>query len=99
MFVLQESRNFQTHLVEVDVHTLQLEVGGAIVAVDDQITSDSRCIRIVKYLHTRAIETVLSRDNLPVQVSVPPRQLIESLGRVKLTRKQHQFGYPVTAKS
>jgi hypothetical protein len=36
-----------THLVEVNVHTLQLEVGRAIVAVDYQILSDCSCIRIV----------------------------------------------------
>jgi hypothetical protein len=51
------------YLVEVDVHALELEVGGAIVAV----TPSARAVSIssLLYVHAGAIKAVLAGDVLP----------------------------------
>jgi hypothetical protein len=51
-------------LVEVDVHTLQLEVGGSVVAVTVSIPANA-ALRNSVYLHTGAIESVLTGNGLP----------------------------------
>lgn len=59
-------------MVEVDVHTLQLEVGGAIVA---RTTLDRHFVskRVSRNLLAIAIEAVLASNGLPVEsVSMMP---------------------------
>ena len=53
-------------LIEIDIHPLELEVAGSIVAAKGLNTqSDARRRKKISYLHTGAIETVLARDGLP----------------------------------
>jgi hypothetical protein len=53
-----------TYLVEVDVHTLKLKVGRAIVAVSSQCAVFDMFESSMNLL-ARAIEAVLARDDLP----------------------------------
>lgn len=62
--------NASTNLVEVDVHALQLEIGGAIVPVPqsgrDPFSGLSETPkRWLGYIHTRAVQTMLASDSLP----------------------------------
>ena len=52
-------------MVEVDVHTLELEVGGSIVP-SNILETRSTCSRNNGNLLSIAIETVLARDSLPL---------------------------------
>jgi hypothetical protein len=64
-----------TYLVEVDVHALELEIGGTIVPSEGQYIVRDGFARLLDrdYLHAGAIETVLARDGLPVVKSIAIR--------------------------
>ena len=82
-------------MVEVDVHTLELEVGGTIVPSKISDVLSTKTPSLLNLLSI-AIETVLARDGLPV-IRLVTCQLIPNAKKAQtLTRKRHQFGYPIT---
>lgn len=71
---MKKPRSDGSHLVEVDVHALQLEVGGAIVTIlrvrrpnPLPIVDQLRGVKKL-HLHTGAVKAVLARDGLPVEL-------------------------------
>ena len=88
-----------TDLVEVDVHALELELGGAIVpmrAVSEALIGSGVGGEDV---HATAVEAVLAGDGLPggevsIDGSCARREVV-----IVLTRKRHQFGYPTRLRS
>jgi hypothetical protein len=85
-----------THMVEVDVHALELEVGGTVVP--NKISAAQPTTRnSTLNLLSIAIETVLTGDGLPVIQSVNCEPMTRKKSRYPSarTRKRHQFGYPV----
>jgi hypothetical protein len=83
-------------MVEVDVHALELEVGGTVVP--NQISAAQSTTRnSTLNLLSIAIETVLTGDGLPVIQSVNCEPMTRKKFRYlsARTRKRHQFGYPV----
>ena len=55
-----------TYLVEVHVHSLELKVRGAIIAI---VVRGGRCLPSRCHLHARAVKAMLARDDLPVKRS------------------------------
>lgn len=53
------------YLVEVHIHTLELKIGGAIVA-EVRVNSSVFDQRLMHDLHARAVEPMLARDGLPL---------------------------------
>lgn len=63
--MLRLQRAVVPYLVEVDVHALELEIRGAIVAANASICNFAVNMRKDFHIHTRAVEAMLAGDGLP----------------------------------